>query len=183
MYCFARNLWAPEPDQTHDGIFHSSDRGIYRSTKEAISVRGQGLDNGLGSPCLTIYQVQPTLVPLSPPWDWLKVGDQTLGDGLYLLGGWHVFLICSKKQIVCHSCVYLYLTTPYLPQYLYPQCLGTDGYRSDAMGLVVLQDFLRREIALVPSTAIFLYVYRPQFLAFLFLPIYAIIVYFKYRDV
>jgi hypothetical protein len=184
-----RNLWGTRAwVETHDGIFHLIRQEVFTDALKAghLPVRWiPSLDNGFGLPLFNYIYPGPYylgsifgLLGLSTKWV-LKIVE----IGLYLLGGLGMYAIFAQKhKLYALFSALLYLTTPYLLVNLFVRgALGEFMAMSLIPWVIVaLQDLLKKgTVKWYHPLPYFLLFISHNFLSFLFLPIYVLLVIFE----
>jgi uncharacterized membrane protein len=187
-----RNLWGTRAwIETHDGIYHLVRQEVFTDalSRGNFPVRWAGsLDNGFGIPLFNYIYPGPyylgtplSLLGLNSRWV-IKLVEITL----YLTGGLGMyFLLAKQSKLYAAISSTLYLTTPYLLLNIFIR-----GALGEFMAislipwtLIALLDMDRKkQLCWYHPIPYFLLLISHNFMSFLFLPIYIIMVYFKYRE-
>lgn len=181
-----RNLWGTRAlIETHDGIFHLIRQEVFTDALKHgnFPVRwAPSLDNGFGLPLFNYVYPGPYylgsifgLLGLSSKWV-LKIVE----IGLYLLGGLgFYFLFAQKHKLYALITAIIYLTTPYLLVNLFVRGALGEFMAISLIPWVILalQDLLKKgQLRWYHPFPYFLLFISHNFLSFLFLPIYLILV-------
>lgn len=188
-----RNLWATRAwIETHDGIYHLVRQEVFSDALKRgnFPVRWAGtLDNGFGLPLFNY--IYPGPYYLGAPLSLLGVNSRWVIKfveiALYFLGGLGMYFLFAKKhKLYAAVTSILYLTTPYLMLDIFIR-----GALGEIMAiscipwiLLVLNDLkISRILRWYHPLPYFLMFIAHNFLSFLFLPIYLIIIAYKFRDI
>lgn len=186
-----RNLWGTRAwIETHDGIFHLIRQEVFtNSLKQGyFPVRWAGtLDNGFGLPLFNFIYPGPyylglplSLLGLSSKWV-IKIVE----IGLYLLGGLGIYTLFARKdKHYAGISSLIYLTTPYLLVNIFVRGALGEFMAISAIPwvLVALYDLIQKKtLHWYHPLAYFVLFLSHNFLSFLFLPIYLILVW-RHRE-
>lgn len=186
-----RNLWSTRATiETHDGIYHLVRQEVFTNALKRgnFPVRWAGsLDNGFGLPLFNY--IYPGPYYLGAPLSILGVSSKwvikLVEIGLYLFGAIGMyFLFAKKNKFFATVASILYLSTPYLILNIFIR-----GALGEQMAIACMPWILlslndmseKNSLRWYHPLPYFLMFIAHNFLSFLFLPIYVIVVYFIYR--
>jgi hypothetical protein len=187
------NLWSTRAwIETHDGIYHLIRQEVFTSTlrRGVFPVRWAGtLDHGFGLPLFNYIYPGPyllgapfSLLGLNPRWV-IKLVE----IGLYVFGAIGMyFLFSGKNKFYATLMAALYLTTPYLLLNIFVRGALGEQMAIACMPWILLSLHnlsVKKKLSWYHPLPYFLMFIAHNFLSFLFLPIYAIVTYFKYSDI
>ncbi|MFH2085974.1 MAG: 6-pyruvoyl-tetrahydropterin synthase-related protein [bacterium] len=187
-----RNLWGTRAwIETHDGIFHLIRQEVFTDVLRTgqFPVRwASSLDNGFGLPLFNYIYPGPyylgsplSLLGLSSKWV-----IKAVEIGLYLVGGFGMyFLLFRKNKLFATVAAIFYLTTPYFLLNIFVRGALGEFMAISFMPwiLLSLQDLsVRKGLRWYHPLPYFFMFIAHNFLSFLFLPIYFLVV-MQYRKI
>lgn len=188
----SRNLWSTRATiETHDGIYHMVRQEVFSDAfkQGSFPVRWAGsLDNGFGLPLFNYIYPGPyylgtplSLLGISSKWV-MKIVEM----GLYLFGALGIYFLFAKhSKFFATATAIFYLSTPYLILNIFVRGALGEQMAIACMPwiLLSLNDMAgKKKLLWYHPLPYFLMFIAHNFLSFLFVPIYVIVVYFKYRD-